>query len=397
MALMGTHQTVQARRAAIPRIVMRDVRSPEQKTLLLVGPHPPPVGGGTVNVQILLQELARHPDIRVISINTSPPETLRQTGTVSAEELRRGLNIARDFIANLGKSDSVLIIATATSILSVGALLVLLARANHVPCYIKPLGADLGVRLKSASKPIRNLLVKVLSKASGVLAQTRGLQQELAAAGCSNVAYIPGYRPAPAGLAPRDAAPGQLRLIFLSQIYREKGAFLLLEALRALPHEEGWDGTCDFYGPILEEDRGEFLSQLQSTPSARYMGMAEIGSASQLMARYDCLVFPTLRASEEGYPGVVIEAMQAGIPVISTSLKSISELITDNENGLLVPMGDSEALTRAIRKLMKDAPLREKMGRNNLLRAEEFRSDRVVGQMLELIFPSRSCRWESAV
>jgi len=358
-----------------------------KKTLLIVGPQPPPVGGGTVNVEILLQELKKYPDILVTSINTSPKDCHRQTNIFDLEEIRRAGRIIWKYLVNIKKSDSVLIIATTTSIFTLGSILLFLARTNHVSCYIKPLGADLHFWLNGQKKMIQKYLVKVLSAASRVFVQTRELQTELCALGCNNVTHVPGYRLAPSNRVSEERQTGRpLQLVFLSQIYREKGALLLLEALRMLTSSEKTDVVCDFYGPILKEDRLEFLRQLQATPSAQYIGIAEIGTASQLMAKYDVLVFPTF-CTTEGYPGVIIEAMQAGIPIISTRLPSISELITDHENGLLFPMGDSRALVYAIRHLASDHTLREKMGRNNYIKGQQFNADHVIYRMLQLMFP----------
>ena len=59
----------------------------------------------------------------------------------------------------------------------------------------------------------------------------------------------------------------------------------------------------------------------------------------------------------DGIPNVVIEAMALGIPVVATNSGSISEVVIDQETGLLVEPQDSEALALAISKLLKDAEL----------------------------------------
>jgi len=78
--------------------------------------------------------------------------------------------------------------------------------------------------------------------------------------------------------------------------------------------------------------------------------------------------------------------MQAGVPVISTRHRAIPELITDGENGLLVPVQDSRALAEAIKRIALDFSLRERMGQANFHRGQEFRPDVVVPQMLDIIF-----------
>ena len=365
---------------------VKSITRTPMKTLLVVGPHPPPFGGGTVSVQVLMDELARHTTIQTITINTSPRNYRKKTTLFKLETLSRILRISRHYIKSIKNCDAVLVIGTDSFIFTLGCLLLLMARQYHVPFYLKPLGAELSRCLEAQKKLIRSYMVMVLHAVTGVLVQTRRLQTELAKLGCADTYYVPGYRPVPPDISQAKRNLGEVRLIFLSQIGREKGPLLLLEGIRILALEDNVSVACDFYGPIFEEDRREFFSQLEVTPGARYGGIVEVGTASQLMAEYDTLVFPTYFASE-GHPGVIIEAMLAGIPVISSQYWSVTELITDGENGFLVPMGDSRALASAIKRLALDHPLREKMGKENYRRGQEFRSDLVVSRMLEIILP----------
>lgn len=159
-----------------------------------------------------------------------------------------------------------------------------------------------------------------------------------------------------------------------------------MEAIRLLARKESVRLVCDFYGPILENDSNEFFTNLKATPNARYCGIHDGGAASNLLAKYDVLVFPTYHLGE-GHPGVIIEAMQAGIPVISTRFRASAELITDGENGFLIPVGNSLALSSAIKRFLMDPSLRERMGKANFQRGQEFSSDLVVSRMLEIMLP----------
>ena len=97
------------------------------------------------------------------------------------------------------------------------------------------------------------------------------------------------------------------------------------------------------------------------------------------------LVLPTYFVSE-GHPGAIIEAMQAGVPVISTQHRAIPELITNGQNGFLIPPHNSEKLAAAIQKLVLSPSLQERMSEANRLKAQMFRSDVVVPKILEYIF-----------
>ena len=81
----------------------------------------------------------------------------------------------------------------------------------------------------------------------------------------------------------------------------------------------------------------------------------------------------------EGFGDVIIEAMACGVPVISTRCPSgPDEIITNGINGLLVPVGDVDALAEAILRLLKDEVLRRRLAEAGRRRAEDFRVEKMV-------------------
>jgi glycosyltransferase involved in cell wall biosynthesis len=66
----------------------------------------------------------------------------------------------------------------------------------------------------------------------------------------------------------------------------------------------------------------------------------------------------------DGLPNVLLESMSMGLPVISSPISGIPEVIRNGENGLLVPERDVNALAAALELLLHDAELRERLGRN---------------------------------
>jgi glycosyltransferase involved in cell wall biosynthesis len=240
--------------------------------------------------------------------------------------------------------------------------------------------------INAQKKIFREYLLGVLHATDGILTQTRLLKDDLNKLGCPNAYYLPGCRPlAPISPVQRDG-PTDFRIIFLGLISRLKGPLILLEALKFLPQICDQPVTCDFFGPIIDDIRDEFLNGLKAIPNAHYCGVVEPGTGSQLIAKYDALILPTYYETE-GHPGVLIEAMHAGVPVISTQVRTFSELIADGINGFLVPTQDSRALAEAIKKLVVDPSLRKKMGQANHRKGQEFRADFVVAQLLKIVFP----------
>jgi glycosyltransferase involved in cell wall biosynthesis len=95
-----------------------------------------------------------------------------------------------------------------------------------------------------------------------------------------------------------------------------------------------------------------------------------------LLAGADLFVLPSKR---EGLPVAVLEAMAAGIPVISTNVGGVAEIVEDGKSGVLLPPEDSQALARKIDMVLKDGALASTLGRNARNRVEKFFSiDKII-------------------
>ncbi|MGB8981695.1 MAG: glycosyltransferase family 4 protein [Anaerolineales bacterium] len=357
------------------------------KTLLFIGPKPPPIGGSPLTVQAMLDELALYPSIRVTLINTSPALDVRKKMTgFNFEKVRRSVLILPRYAYEIPRCDAVLVFANDLFAITLAPLLLFIARLFHKPFYLKPVGAGLDLFIKARKKIFREYLLSVLHATNGILAQTRLLVDDLKKLGVTNTYYLPGCRPLGSIYPVQNDGMAGFRIIFLGHITRLKGPLILLDALTFLSKICDQQVTCDFYGPIHDEIHDEFLQKLASVPNAHYCGIARPGSGPQLISQYDALVLPTYYDTE-GHPGVLIEAMHAGVPVISTRVRTFPELITNGWNGFLVPTQDSRALAEAIHVLALEPALQEKMGQANYQKGLEFRAENVVAEMLKIVFP----------
>ena len=91
----------------------------------------------------------------------------------------------------------------------------------------------------------------------------------------------------------------------------------------------------------------------------------------------------------EGFGNVIIEAMVCGCPVISTDCQSgPGEIIAHNKSGLLVPVGDQEAMSQAIISLLENQKLRKTLITEAYSRAQDFRLDKIIEQYYKTILAS---------
>ncbi|MBA6412706.1 TIGR03088 family PEP-CTERM/XrtA system glycosyltransferase [Parahaliea sp. F7430] len=103
---------------------------------------------------------------------------------------------------------------------------------------------------------------------------------------------------------------------------------------------------------------------------------------AELLRAMDVFVLPSLA---EGVSNTLLEAMASGLPVIATRVGGNPELVSDEDNGLLVPVDDSEALAQAILRLIDSAQLRQQMGQSGTrFVRENFSWPQTVAQYLAL-------------
>jgi glycosyltransferase involved in cell wall biosynthesis len=151
----------------------------------------------------------------------------------------------------------------------------------------------------------------------------------------------------------------QARLVlYAGRLVREKGVETLLQAWE-VGYRDGEVLCLAGEGPLARRDR---------TPHVVYAGHVERATLPAAYAAADAVVVPSLatRAFLEPWGLVCNEAMhQSRAVVASTAVGAVAGgLVRDGETGLIVPHGDTVQLAAAIRRLLDDEPLRERLGAN---------------------------------
>jgi glycosyltransferase involved in cell wall biosynthesis len=157
--------------------------------------------------------------------------------------------------------------------------------------------------------------------------------------------------------------------LFVGRLTEEKGILTLLRAWRELFDRRGFILRIAGDGPL----RQAVVDASASCPGILYQGRKSPAEVYQLMGQAQALVLPS--QWYEGFPRTIVEAYAKGTPVLASRLGSMTELIRDQETGLLFEAGNPEDLARCAEALLgSDTAGVERRGRMRRAARLEFES-----------------------
>ena len=240
------------------------------------------------------------------------------------------------------------------------AVLAKLARMLGVPYVVHLHGTDYKEFWQQTNPYLRAELARMFGGSAAILvlgAYWAKVVAELQPSTISKIVVLPNATASAGMRPPRETAGSGVRITFLGQLGQRKGSADLLAALVSLSQLPGWTATLAGDGPVAETRK-----QVESAGlSARVHVPGWISTAQRaaLLNQTDMLVLPSYA---ENLPMVVLEAFAHGVPVISTPVGAIPEVVLPERNGLLVEPGDVTTLAAAIRRLLETPDLRMRMG-----------------------------------
>lgn len=163
------------------------------------------------------------------------------------------------------------------------------------------------------------------------------------------------------------------QILYLSNYIRDKGIIVLIEALRILK-DHGEVFNARLVGAPADLKIGELQSLIiESDLSGCVQITGPLYDQQKIseLAQADIFVFPT-NYFNEACPLVILEAMQFGLPVVSTFEGGIPEMVIQNETGFLVESKNPQMLADKLALLLNDRELRTKMGNLGLKRFSEY-------------------------
>ncbi len=169
-------------------------------------------------------------------------------------------------------------------------------------------------------------------------------------------------------------------LLVVGRFFPVKHHDLAIRVSRAL-HDKGIRHRIVFAGDGPLRESSEQLAS-STLPSGYFEFLGARKDMPQVYADADVLL---ITSSYEGIPVSMLEAMASGLPVVSTAVGGIPEVIRDGAEGFLIPWGDEETLIERVRALLDDQSLRDEMGKSARKRVEEdFSLEKMTDEYLKL-------------
>jgi glycosyltransferase involved in cell wall biosynthesis len=166
--------------------------------------------------------------------------------------------------------------------------------------------------------------------------------------------------------AAKERATGD-KIVFLGNLHKKKGLEYLIQAMDKIDAELLIVGD----GPDMDK-----LQQLARGKRVSFAGKVKPAEVRTFLKRGKVFVLPSLYG--EGMPNVILEAMSVGLPVVSTRISGIPDMVKEGKTGFLVEPCDPDSLADAVNKILKNGGLRKKMSANAVKEIKKYSWDNVV-------------------
>jgi glycosyltransferase involved in cell wall biosynthesis len=186
----------------------------------------------------------------------------------------------------------------------------------------------------------------------------------------------------PNGGPKRREHDGTPTLLFASRLVAEKGIFDLLDAV-ALMRERLPVRLLVAGGGPAQAEVEERVRTLDLERHVTLAGHLDRDEMARIYGSADAFVLPTYWI--EGFPTAISEAMDAGLPVVTTKSRGMADHLEEGVNALFVPPKAPRELAAALERLLGDESARVRMGEANRAKVEDFAPERVAGEYIRAL------------
>lgn len=358
------------------------------RRIMLMGPMPPPDHGTSVPFRLLVETVQQCPGAEVRVINTQSGDKAG-VPLYSPRAFMPFLGILRQAAVAAFWCDSAISYGSQRYSCTVAALVTVMLRLLGKPMHVRVAGGGFDNYYFELADWKRLLIRWALRRAESVVVETKLVGRRMAVEFPNNMTVMANWIDlhgfVPQGRAPQ--ATGPLRFCFVAEIRAEKGVATLLDAFQQVRPglvAAGIDASLELVGPVRPDFACAFATLLDRRGAGvTHRGQMAIEDLVPWIARQDVLVLPTI-FTNEGYPGVMLEALALGVPLIVSRWRALPEVVVHEHNGLLCEPGDTASLAHQMNLLARDPVLRARLGRQAAQDGAQFRAVNVLRPLLEL-------------
>jgi glycosyltransferase involved in cell wall biosynthesis len=216
--------------------------------------------------------------------------------------------------------------------------------------------------------------------------ETEKLRKNLLKCGVENCEVIPNFKRL--SILDEKEIPKEFvepfRFCTFSRVMKEKGVEDAIESIEKVNEEYGRNACAlDIYGPVDDAYKSRFEDIMRKASDVvKYCGLVPFDKSVNILKGYFALLFPTSWMGE-GFPGTIVDAYSAGLPVIASDWSSNSELVKDGFNGFMFPSKDCSDLAEAIKHLISLEKQNILKIKNNCLKAaKSYQPDEYIKEII---------------
>ena len=364
------------------------MKNARKRSILLVGPLPPPPGGIATAVSTLLRSSLVE-DFKFVHLDNSTKRPVNKKGKIDLLNIASFIfQISLLIVKIVRHRPNLVQIETASGISFLkNSIFVLLSKAAFRKIIISIYGPGPGfIEFFHDSPTIgRRYLKFVLSRCAVVRIESeqwvKAFSSELELEE-SKICAIPNVvwpEDFSDNTSPTNRSRDEMTLLFLGWVGEAKGIFDLVDSIEILAHK-GYQFKLLIVGPEMRKgDTDKVIKVIVDKHLDKYAKVLGETERSEVVEYYHAADVYLLPSYTEGLPLAILEAMAAGLPIVSTRVGAIPQVVEEGVNGFLVDPGDVEGLVSRLEILIKNEKLREEMGASNRTKIlEEYSSDKQV-------------------
>jgi glycosyltransferase involved in cell wall biosynthesis len=351
--------------------------------IIILGKLPPPYYGPAVATEILLGSKLKE-EFDLLHIDTRLNSSLKTMGKVQLKKMLLTVTVYLNYIKALHKGNVKLVlvpIAQKTSALAKDSFFIILAKMHNKKVLLHLRGSSLLIWYQNSNFIVRFFFKWLFSKCDGGIVLGQKLRYIFGPFFKGNKIFV-----IPNGanfsFPPKSSTDSKIQILYFGNLISSKGFVDILKAIILLNPVEIDEVKLNVVGSWIGNDYEKSCKSIieqHHLPVNIYSPMSG-NEKFQMFSNADLFVFTPRQP--EGHPWAIVEAMAAGLPIISTDQGAITESVLDGKNGFIVESENPEQIADRIKRLIRNPDLRKNMGyESRRLYEENFTEEKMIERL----------------